>query len=123
VSRGPLPCFNLILNLPIELRTLIWEYAIGCEYIQYYHRARLTPGDAAIIFPFPSNIRDLSLPRPQFQVLDPRKGYSRFRDLRTLFPLTLVSRQVRAETASLMWKINVFTVRTQRLYSLVRNIY
>jgi hypothetical protein len=121
--NDPRPRFHLIFDLPIELRTLIWEYAVSCDYIQYYHRARLAPGDAALIYPFPDHIRDLSIPRPQFQVVEPRKGHSRFRNLRTLLPLLLVSRLVYAEAAPLLWKTNVFYVRIQSLYNLALNIH
>jgi hypothetical protein len=99
------------LHLPIEIRIRIYNLAFRCDYIRYHKRkmpARKDPGT------YMTEALDyLMYCKAHAPPFDVRQDGETFSWLSELLSLSLVNRQVRAETKLLVWQVNVFHVRTQ----------
>lgn len=110
-----------LLRLPIEIRTIIFVYALRCDYIRY-HKRELTAKRRTGTYRT-KDLDYLMYRKAHAPSFDLRQDGTRFYWLPELLSLSLVSRQVRAETKLLAWQVNVFHVRTLKHTKMMAIIY
>jgi hypothetical protein len=87
------------LRLPAELRIEVYKLALICDFIQYN---TYNPS-------VPPHMRNRNT-KPRLEFCSNGKILKSFRGLSSVRSLTVVNRQLRSETACLVWQINVFNV-------------
>jgi hypothetical protein len=98
-SDAPNPLRCHLLRLPAELRIEIYKLALACDFIQYntYNSS------------VPPHMRNRNT-KPRLEFCSNGKILKGVRGLSNVRSLAVVNRQLRSETACLVWQINVFNV-------------